>query len=106
MTPFATKRGRDRREVQAAGWRVERASASSVGGERRARGGSGRIAATARATGMAVDTIRKGMAELESGERLEPGRVRMPAYPDKIKVPDTDINAVRLRGDAFHPEWN
>jgi hypothetical protein len=40
--------------------------------------GRGGIAATARATGMAVDTIRKGIAELESGERLERGRVRRP----------------------------
>jgi len=38
--------------------------------------GWGGIAATARATGMAIDTIRKGMAELEGGERLEVGRVR------------------------------
>jgi len=38
--------------------------------------GWGWIVATARATGMAVDTIRKGIAELEAGERLERGRVR------------------------------
>ena len=38
--------------------------------------GRGGVTATARATGMAIDTIRKGIAELESGERLEPGRVR------------------------------
>ncbi|MGH3264007.1 MAG: ISAzo13 family transposase, partial [Trebonia sp.] len=38
--------------------------------------GWGGIAATARATGMAVDTIRKGIADLQAGERLEPGRVR------------------------------
>ena len=38
--------------------------------------GRGGITATARATGMAIDTIRKGIAELESGERLDPGRVR------------------------------
>lgn len=38
--------------------------------------GRGGIAATARATGISVPTIRKGIAELESGERLEPGRVR------------------------------
>jgi len=40
--------------------------------------GWGGIVATARATGMAIDTIRKGMAELEAGERLEVGRVRRP----------------------------
>jgi len=38
--------------------------------------GRGGITATARATGMAIDTIRKGVGELESGERLDPGRVR------------------------------
>ena len=38
--------------------------------------GRGGVAATARATGLAVDTIRKGIAELESGERLAEGRVR------------------------------
>jgi hypothetical protein len=38
--------------------------------------GRGGIAGTARATGLAVDTIRKGIAELESGQRIDPGRVR------------------------------
>ena len=38
--------------------------------------GRGGIAAAARATGISVPTIRKGIAELESGERLEVGRVR------------------------------
>jgi Rhodopirellula transposase DDE domain len=38
--------------------------------------GRGGITATARATGIAIDTIRKGIGELESGERLDPGRVR------------------------------
>jgi hypothetical protein len=38
--------------------------------------GRGGIAATARATGISVPTVRKGIAELESGERLEAGRVR------------------------------
>jgi hypothetical protein len=38
--------------------------------------GRGGIAATARATGISVPTIRKGMRELAAGERLEPGRVR------------------------------
>jgi hypothetical protein len=40
--------------------------------------GRGGIAVTARATGMSVPTIRKGIAELGAGERLEPGRVRRP----------------------------
>jgi Rhodopirellula transposase DDE domain len=39
-------------------------------------GGRGGIAATARATGVSVPTIRKGIAELESGEHLDPGQVR------------------------------
>ena len=38
--------------------------------------GRGGIAATARATGMAVDTIRKGIGELEAGESIGAGRVR------------------------------
>jgi Rhodopirellula transposase DDE domain len=38
--------------------------------------GRGGIAATSRATGISVPTIRKGIAELESGERLQAGRVR------------------------------
>ena len=38
--------------------------------------GFGGIAATARATGISVPTIRKGIAQLESGERLARGRVR------------------------------
>ena len=40
--------------------------------------GRGGIVATARATGISVPTIRKGIAELESGERLDRGRVRRP----------------------------
>lgn len=40
--------------------------------------GRGGIVATARATGISVPTIRKGIAELRAGERLEPGRVRRP----------------------------
>ncbi len=38
--------------------------------------GRGGIAVTARASGMALVTIRKGIAELESGDGLAPGRVR------------------------------
>jgi hypothetical protein len=40
--------------------------------------GRGGIAGTARATGMAVDTIRRGIAELERGESIGAGRVRRP----------------------------
>jgi len=38
--------------------------------------GRGGIAAVQRATGVSQPTIRKGIRELDSGERLEPGRVR------------------------------
>src|SRR5512144_1631201 len=40
--------------------------------------GRGGVAAVARATGLAVETVRKGIGELETGETLEPGRVRRP----------------------------
>jgi transposase len=40
--------------------------------------GRGGIAAVARATGISEATIRKGLRELDAGERLEPGRVRRP----------------------------
>ena len=38
--------------------------------------GRGGVAVVARQTGVSVPTIRKGIAELESGEHLERGRVR------------------------------
>jgi hypothetical protein len=56
--------------------------------------GRGGVAATARATGMAVDTIRKGIVELESGERLAPGRVRRPGGGRK-PLTETDSTVVR-----------
>src|SRR5947209_15859867 len=40
--------------------------------------GRGGIAAVVRATGIAENTIRRGVRELEAGERLEAGRVRRP----------------------------
>jgi len=51
--------------------------------------GRGGIAATARATGISVPTIRRGIAELESGERLDPGRVRRPGG-GRHALTDTD----------------
>ena len=27
-------------------------------------------------------------------------------YPDKVKVPDSELAAVKLEGHPFHPEWN
>jgi hypothetical protein len=56
--------------------------------------GRGGVAATARATGMAVDTIRKGIAELRSGERVEPGRVRRPGGGRK---PLTEVDPTLVR---------
>jgi Rhodopirellula transposase DDE domain len=56
--------------------------------------GRGGVAAAARATGMAVDTIRRGIAELESGERLGPGRVRRPGGGRK---PLTESDPLLLR---------
>ena len=47
------------------------------------------IAATTTSTGLEV------YARLDDG-----------SYPDKIHVPDADIQAVNLHGDSFHPEWN
>jgi hypothetical protein len=47
------------------------------------------IAATTTSTGLKV------YARLDDGP-----------YPDKIKVPDNEIQAVNLHGDQFHPEWN
>jgi len=63
--------------------------------------GRGGIAATSRATGIAVDTIRKGIAELEVYAQLDEG-----TYPDKIRVTDAEITAVNLHKHEFHPEWN
>jgi DDE family transposase len=57
--------------------------------------GRGGIAATARATGISVPTIRKGIAELESGERLGAGRVRRPGGGRRA-LTETDP---RLLGD-------
>ena len=73
--------------------------------------GRGGIAATARATGMHVETIRLGIRELESGETLEPGRVRRPGGGRK-PLSETDPTLVsdleRLvdddaRGDPERP---
>jgi hypothetical protein len=40
--------------------------------------GRGGVAAVARASGISENTIRKGIREIDSGERLEDGRVRRP----------------------------
>jgi len=51
--------------------------------------GRGGTAATARATGISVPTIRRGIGELESGERLDAGRVRRPGGGRRA-LTDTD----------------
>ena len=56
--------------------------------------GRGGIAATARATGISVPTIRKGIGELESGERLDAGRVRRPGG-GRHALTDTDPTLLR-----------
>src|SRR5438128_4358899 len=40
--------------------------------------GPGGVSLVARATGISEDTIRRGLDELQSGERVETGRVRRP----------------------------
>ena len=55
--------------------------------------GWGGVTATARATGISVPTIRKGIAELQSGERLAPGRVRRPGGGRK-RLTETDVTLV------------
>jgi hypothetical protein len=47
---------------------------------------------------IAATTTRTG---LKVYARLDEG-----AYPDRIKVTDAELAAVRLDGDPFHPEWN
>ncbi|MBA3659580.1 MAG: ISAzo13 family transposase [Gemmatimonadales bacterium] len=51
--------------------------------------GRGGIAAAARACGLAENTVRKGLAELEDPEPLAPGRVRKPGAGRK-RVEDND----------------
>ena len=56
--------------------------------------GRGGITATARATGISTETIRKGIVELGSGVRLEPGRVRRPGGGRK---PLTEIDPTLVK---------
>jgi hypothetical protein len=64
--------------------------------------GRGGITATARATGISVETIRKGIAELGSGVRLAPGRVRKPGGGRKplTEVDPTLLNDLERLVDA------
>jgi len=73
--------------------------------------GRGGIAAAARATGMAENTIRRGLRELETGKRLEPGRVRRPgAGRTSVTTADPTLRAdlerlvdTQSRGDPESP---
>jgi hypothetical protein len=78
--------------------------------EARAHGPRG-VGLVARATGISEDTIRRGLAELESGERLAPGRVRRPGGGRK-PLSETDPEVVEdlealvdpaTRGDPESP---
>jgi DNA-binding transcriptional ArsR family regulator len=68
-------------------------------------------AAAARATGMAENTISRGLRELETGERLEPGRVRRPgAGRTPVTTADPTLRAdlerlvdTQSRGDPESP---
>ena len=66
--------------------------------------GRGGIAAAARACGLAENTVRKGLAELEDPEPLQPGRVRKPGAGRK-RVEDNDPELLKelrklVEGDA------
>jgi transposase len=68
-------------------------------------------AVAARATGMAENTIRRGLRKLETGERLEPGRVRRPgAGRTPVTTADPTLRAdlerlvdTQSRGDPESP---
>lgn len=73
--------------------------------------GRGGIAAVARASGISEGTIRRGLAELESGETLEPGRVRR-AGGGRKPITETDPKLIaelerlleaETRGDPTQP---
>ena len=55
--------------------------------------GRGGIAAVARATGISDATIRRGLADLDAGETLRPGRVRRPGGGRK-RLADSDPTLV------------
>ena len=71
--------------------------------------GRGGIAATSRATGISVPTIRKGIAEIDSGEHLGSGRVRRPgggrhALTDVDPTLLRDLEALVEAGSRGDPE--
>jgi hypothetical protein len=82
-------------------WAASEASAHGPGG----------VALLARVTGMSEETVRRGLAELESGERLEQGQVRR-AGGGRRRVIETDPTVVEdldrlidpvTRGDPQSP---
>jgi hypothetical protein len=77
--------------------------------------GRGGIAAVVRVTPMSESTVRRGLAELDSGERLEPGRVRREGggrKPIRVSDPTLVSDLERLveagvRGDPERPlRWS
>jgi hypothetical protein len=73
--------------------------------------GRGGIAAVVRATGISESTVLRGLADLESGEVVEPGRVRRPGAGSK-PITETDPGIVEdlerlvdpvTRGDPESP---
>ena len=73
--------------------------------------GRGGIAAVVRATGISESTVRRGLSDLDSGEVLEPGRVRRPGS-GRPRLEDSDPTLIRdlerlvdpvTRGDPTSP---
>ena len=61
--------------------------------------GRGGIAAVVRATGVSKDTVRRGIAELREGTRLEPGRVRA-AGAGRPRLTESDLTLIGGSGAA------
>jgi pyruvate formate-lyase activating enzyme-like uncharacterized protein len=56
---------------------------------------------------VSLQTIISLIGATKTGTGLEVyARLDTGSYPDKIKVSDTELKAVNLHGDRFHPEWN
>jgi len=75
--------------------------------------GPGGVALLAGVTGLAEETIRRGLAELEGGERLQRGQVRrsgggrqpvIEADPSVVKDLDRLLDPA-TRGDGFGRRW-
>src|ERR1700676_3437779 len=92
----------------------ERARRRWVAAEARSHGRGG-IAAVVRATLVSVSTVQRGLAELDSGEELGPGRVRRSGggrkpitVKDPTLVPDLErLVEPDVRGDPERPlRWS